>query len=151
MNGKKTNVLIEVLQADRELGAVLDHIINEDQVNLRSLLLTTNHLELSESTQPASTALSVLLTVSDLQKVLAYLLPVVDLSCISTMVQGVPLKVERPRRKRRATKDIKDSVVDKVRTEIEHKIYGEIDSGLNQTYSDMIRVFLPLLTHPTFR
>jgi hypothetical protein len=30
MNGKKTNVLLEVLQADRELGAVLDHIINED-------------------------------------------------------------------------------------------------------------------------
>jgi hypothetical protein len=112
MNGKKTNVLLEVLQADRELGGVLDHIINEDQVNLRSLLLTTNHLELSETTQPASTALSVLLKVSDLQKVLAYLLPVVDLSCISTMVQGVPLKVERPRRKRRATKGMKDGVAD---------------------------------------
>ena len=112
MNGKKTNVLLEVLQADRELGGVLDHIINEDQVNLRSLLLTTNHLELSETTQPASTALSVLLKVSDLQKVLAYLLPVVDLSCISIMVQGLPLKVERPRRKRRATKGMKDGVAE---------------------------------------
>ena len=86
MNGKKTNVLLEVLQADQELGPVLDHIINEDQVNLRSLLLTTNHLDLSENTQPGSTALSFLLTVSDLPKVLAYILPVVDLSCICTLV-----------------------------------------------------------------
>ena len=151
MNGKKTNVLLEVLQADQELGPVLDHIINEDQVNLRSLLLTTNHLDLSENTQPGSTALSFLLTVSDLPKVLAYILPVVDLSCISTMVQGVPLKVERPRRKRRMTKGMKDAVVDKVRTDIEHKIYGEIDSGVNQTYSDITRVVLPILIHPTFR
>lgn len=83
---------------------------------------------------------------------LAYLLPVLDLSCISTIVQGVPLKVERPRRKRRVTKGMKNAVVDKVRTEIEHKIYDEgLDSGLNQTYSDIIRVVLALLTQPTFR
>jgi hypothetical protein len=112
MNGKKTNVLLEVIQADRELGAVLDHIINEDQVNLRSLLLATNHLELSETTQPASTALSFFLTVSDLPKVLAYLLPALDLSCITTLVQGVPLKVERPRRRRRTTKGMKDGLAD---------------------------------------
>ena len=38
-----------------------------------------------------------------------------------------------------------------MRNEIELKIYGEIDSGVNQTYSDMIRVFLPLLIQPIFR
>jgi len=65
-------------------------------------------LELSETTQPASTALSFLVTVSDLPKVLAYLLPALDLSCISTLVQAVPLKVERPRRRRRTAKGMKD-------------------------------------------
>ena len=65
-------------------------------------------MELSETTQPASTALSFLVTVSDLPKVLAYLLPALDLSCISTLVQAVPLKVERPRRRRRTAKGMKD-------------------------------------------
>ena len=67
-------------------------------------------MELSETTQPSSTALSFLLTVSDLPKVLGYLLPLVDLSSISTLVQGVPLRVERPRRKRRVVKGMKDAV-----------------------------------------